>query len=682
MEPVPPPSWNNSHQPREKPLSFNERAGIKIKSASELKKLSPIEQVEQLSIMEEAAFADAGYAVVAGQELIEEILQDNSLPPITHILAQKIEPIMRQDFSEADRGPYAYNPAEQEKSFGYSNIVTPEMIPYSSSDIKNMSEEEMKTELASLEKEYPEGSYQRTLDLELALNKIYYSKNQAKLHLEFPHLPQDKTLVKIAPDTVATVEFDEKYDPDESWFSFSPRIDSISDKKGHTTDDKSLPISDTDFFYLKTIHEDNSTKAFFNKILNVSLDEISLSSQVQLLKFMAKANNTRFDTLCNTMQKLDSDNLRKKLLENFVATDFGEDFGDSLLTIASSERLNDNEKEQILNEISSCRESVQKITELYSDIDNGKFAEEYTKASSERLTDVITVFEQIATNGTAEADLDWAGHPEFTFESAMEALEYETKSLDIISGTLEDVQNGKNGAFAEMVLHPDPSSQRLNRTVYNFYSPNHGYVLLYTRPEGSHSFDPMTEYGKTRSRYNENTANVGVEASISFVTNPIAPFSLPSPFKPDQKAIRDPHFYDPSTMNKVSAIRLDREGRAPGAPADDPSRDPVNPIGTVSVDLAAIGDRADTPSGKIARLLSTGNKLRKSKIADANFSLNHNTKWFDQEQYGTANGFRQIVDFIDKMATNWCTEHQPSKESNSFTELMRQQKRAERHRVA
>ena len=135
MEPVPPPSWNNSHQPREKPLSFNERAGIKIKSASELKKLSPIEQVEQLSIMEEAAFADAGYAVVAGQELIEEILQDNSLPPITHILAQKIEPIMRQDFSEADRGPYAYNPAEQEKSFGYSNIVTPEMIPYSSSDI-------------------------------------------------------------------------------------------------------------------------------------------------------------------------------------------------------------------------------------------------------------------------------------------------------------------------------------------------------------------------------------------------------------------------------------------------------------------------------------------------------------------------------------------------------------------
>ena len=56
-------------------------------------------------------------------------------------------------------------------------------------------------------------------------------------------------------------------------------------------------------------------------------------------------------------------------------------------------------------------------------------------------------------------------------------------------------------------------------------------------------------------------------------------------------------------MNKVSAIRLDREGRTSEMAADDPNRSPINPEGIVSVDLAAIGDRADTPSGKIANYI-------------------------------------------------------------------------------
>ena len=108
-----------------------------------------------------------------------------------------------------------------------------------------------------------------------------------------------------------------------------------------------------------------------------------------------------------------------------------------------------------------------------------------------------------------------------------EALEYEAKSLEIISGTLGDVKSGAKGAFAEVVLPRDESLQRLNRTFYNFYSPQHGYVLLYTRPEGSHSFDPMIEFGKEKSKYREDSINAGVEASISLTTNPIDPFSLP-----------------------------------------------------------------------------------------------------------------------------------------------------------
>ena len=384
---------------------------------------------------------------------------------------------------------------------------------------------------------------------------------------------------------------------------------------------------------------------------------------------MTEADNERFNRLCDTLQTVDK-KLRLKLVEGFIAADFGEDFGDALLSIAGSEYLSSAEKERVFDTISSCRESIHKITELYSGVDNGIFMREYARATNERLTDATMAFSRIAEKGVARANLDWAGTPKFDYESAMEALGYEAKSLEIISGTLDDVATGKEGAFAEVVMHPDSSSQRLQRTVYNFYSPSYGYVLLYTRPEGSHSFDPMVEYGKLRSRYDKDSTNAGVEASISFITNPVDPFSLPNPFKPDFRAMRNLRFYDPSTMDKVSAIRLDREGRAPGTTANDSNRDPINPVGMVSVDLAAIGDRADTPSGKIARLLSVGGKLREN-ISGLNSSLNHNTRWFSHEQYGTAEGFRELVVYIDQIALKWCAEHRPKKDEESYARLMK-----------
>ncbi len=392
--------------------------------------------------------------------------------------------------------------------------------------------------------------------------------------------------------------------------------------------------------------------------LKVDLTKMSMDAQAQLLKFMAKANNERFDNLTDTMNKL-SGNLRLKLAENFVAADFGEDFGDSLLEIAGSEYLTDKEKAQILDNMSSCRESIGVIAGWYKSLDKGGFTRQYTRAANERLTDIITVFREIAKKGTATADSGRGERITFDYESAIEALKYETKSLEIISGTVQDVADGENGAFAEIVIPPDKSHSSKNRTVYNLYSPRHGYVLLHTRPEGTHSFDPQLEYGKVGSRYNSNSVNTGTEASISFMANPVEPFSLPTPFKnlpwykqdnlrPRGEKSDIEKAADDYKRNRVSAIRLDREGIPLGAPANDPNRDPVAPQGRVSVDLSAIGDKPNTPSGKIARLITVGNMIRAKERGSNEIYLNHNTKWFD-EKYGTTDGFKRLVNHIDTL---------------------------------
>lgn len=498
-------------------------------------------------------------------------------------------------------------------------------------------------------------------------------EKQANLHANYPFFSPEEELIQIAPDTVASTTLKYSY---EHLVELANRNGNKIKLSETTNGDNSLGLSEEDAFLLGAIHT-TGIKDSIDELLGIKLEDINLDAQMQLLKFMSTADDNRLDKLCTTMHKIDK-KMRLGLAENFLAADFGKDFGDALLDIVESKRFDKKEKERVLDAISSCRESVAKITGLYSNFDNGKFAKEYARASNERLTDAIMVFQQIAKNGAAEANLGWAGKPHFDYNKAIEALDYEVKSLKIISGTLDDINSGTKGAFAEIVMHPDSSNQRLNRTMYNFYSPNYGYVLLYTRPEGSHSFDPMVDYGKDRSRYDMNSINAGTEASISLITNPVDPYSLPSPYRPDKNAVKNPQFYNPITMDKVSAIRLDREGRTPGSAADSMERDPINPIGTVSVDLAAIGDREDTPSGKIARLLSVGGKLRE-ETSGVNSSLNHNTQWFSQNAYGTSGGFRQLVEFIDKTALKWCEESKPGKDApDNFTEIKAQLAKIER----
>ena len=496
-----------------------------------------------------------------------------------------------------------------------------------------------------------------------------HEKQRNQLHSEFPSLTYDKAknsfLYQIAPDVAVSYG---AWEANEGMtHTLYGSFLELANRNGDTFSLSDIPannpynLTDEKVQLLNAVHIPNVRKSI-DKWLGLELNKISLEAQVQLLEYMTTSDNERLNRLHETMHDT-NESLRLKLAENFLAADFGEDFGDALLTVAESEHLADAEKADFLDTLSSCRQSIHGITNLYSGIHNGQFTRQYARAANERLTDAVIAFREIAQTGTAEADLDWAGHPKFDFDSAIEALKYEQKSLEMIDGVLQDLSSGKNGAFAELILPPDHQSAEKNRSIYNLYSPEHGYILLYTRPEGSASFNPALEYGKIRSRYRKSSDNAGVEASISFIANPVSPFALPNPFRTNQIASHD----DPEKFNKISAIRLDREGRTSEMAPNDPNRDPINPQGVCSVDLAAIGDPPNSPSGKIARLLSVGGKIR-ANTNNTESSLNHNTKWFDQEQYGSASGFYKLVTILDSIIIDWCDKRSPDKnDAHSFT---------------
>ena len=634
-------------------LRYRDSYGIGIESLSDFEKLDVPKQLERLSFAIEVAYADTWYAVGDGRRFFNDISNSNRFSPLVRIIADCAK--------STDPNESAF---EELNQFGHDSVIRPGSF-YMNKDLESLSEHELESRLNGLEDgstvipEIYSDELSYYYDLENELQRRIFDNNQKRLHQEFPALPGDKQLIKIASDAAASVVFLDSDDDD-----ILPICDSlgeISDSTGHTVsmdeEANSLGIDTNSMQYLNAVHRNDIVKQAIEARLGLKLANITLLAQVQLLKFMSEAGDTRFDSLCSVLHDIDNQELRLKFAESFLAADFGDDFGDSLLVIAESSLISDEEKEKILDNISSCRQSIAKITSLYSDFDGGDFAKEYVRAANERLTDAITVFARIATSGSAAADLGRFGQSNLGYNEAIEALQYESKSLGIIAGTFDDVLSGKEGAFAERFMSPDIDH---NRSFYNFFSPNHGYVLVHTRPEGAGSFDPTIEYGKYHRASNLNASNVGTEASISIIVDPVSPFSLPSPFRPDHRKVHDKGFYDIRTMNKVSAIRLDREGRIPGKSADSSERNPINEVGTVSVDLAAIGDRPDTPSGKIARLFSVGNKIRSEKRGEPDYSLNHNTNWFNQSRYGTTEGFRKLVNYFDSMAVALCEVAPPN----------------------
>jgi hypothetical protein len=328
--------------------------------------------------------------------------------------------------------------------------------------------------------------------------------------------------------------------------------------------------------------------------------------------------------------------------KNMVVMEFGEDFAEALLTVA--EKTSNYQLDVILESIESCRNSVTTITEWYNKFDGGEFAEQYKKASSERLTDMLVAIESIATDGKLDVDLDWAGKVNMTLNEAIYALKLEEKSLKIIPNVVNDVTNSVNGAYAKVEISKNNEYDKTK--LYRFHSDKHGDALLYTRPEGWSKFDKSFEYGNYS----------GVEASISWIVNPYDPFNL-SPFK---------------DKNGVSALRLDREGRSINEAPSSQDRNPVRKDGIVSVDIAAILDDPNTPSGMIGRLVAAGNALR-ARRNNRDINLNHNTNYFNQAKYGTEYGFRNIVEYVQIMAensvllTNKKSVGKKAMESNSVT---------------
>lgn len=352
----------------------------------------------------------------------------------------------------------------------------------------------------------------------------------------------------------------------------------------------------------------------------VELDHLPAETAKQLVEYVCTVKNKDFQKLHATTQRL-SPEAKGRFAEAFLATEFGDDFGNRLLAIA--EHASGEQTEKIVDIVASFRQHSKQMAEWFSAYDP-QLTSAFNQALNERFTDSLVALEALAVNGTLHVDVSPGRNAEGYQSDGR--FDVQLNSLDEgieIFGSLEKSIN----LITSVVTDPENTVHRVNKTnehfsLYRFMSPAHGDALLYVRPEGAKGYDPAIEYGN----------RAGVEASISFIANPTNPHHLDI-------------YKDPQGVS----IRIDREGRTVDESPFSADRDPTRPGGSVSVDISSLmGDGRHTPV-KVGRLVAAGNLLR-AQQGFGKESLHHNNNYFEQETYGSAEGFSKLAIYIMLMA--------------------------------
>lgn len=306
---------------------------------------------------------------------------------------------------------------------------------------------------------------------------------------------------------------------------------------------------------------------------------------------------------------------RQQFAEAFLATEFGDDYGDAILDI--TEHATPEQAGRALETINSLRTRTHEYTHaLYHAIDP-ELAVADERALNETITSMLVSLSVVAVEGELHEDVS-PGNNVPGHESARSfAIDLESfdESLEVLQG-LNDMFRTKLAILrADDLRITKVNEDESQFVIYRFMSEKEGNFLWYIRPEGAHGYDRQYEYGNRK----------GVEASTSTIVNPENPHEL----------------LLPKDSGGVS-IRFDREGRQVGEAPDSADRDPTRADGLISVDVSSIMGPADSLAVRIGRMIAAGNRIRARRQGTPD-SLHHNTNYLDQEKYGHAAGFADLA---------------------------------------
>lgn len=190
-------------------------------------------------------------------------------------------------------------------------------------------------------------------------------------------------------------------------------------------------------------------RAVIQTALGVSLKDVSLQDQLQLLRYASKCGREPFDRLCHVMTSLPEDD-RLEMFEAFLAMEFGDEYGDVLVDIA--EKLPNNEFELLLHEISAIRSKSEAIRQFFERNVDGELGQAIERAINKRITEVLALIKRIANEEPLLVHNRTTDQIEETNMDMRQALD----RIRSISFGVESIANGLQSNFSvTQIVHDE-----------------------------------------------------------------------------------------------------------------------------------------------------------------------------------------------------------------------------------
>lgn len=320
------------------------------------------------------------------------------------------------------------------------------------------------------------------------------------------------------------------------------------------------------------------------------------------------------DSDCSQLNRIKSaldkaGDYRDTFMDTFLSMEHGEDFGGVIIDIV--ELASTEQSKKVFGAIASMRRRAKEEGQSYGD---SILAIQVERAMNERITELMYVARDLLQNGQISCE-------QFGRIVKVESIdELVDDYITVLDNSLKRSHVLLQAGVATRVTEPNQQYD-----LFRFSdSQSEDDMLLYVKEVGSRSVNNQVQYG----------SSAGAEASISKIINPYGGHT--GALKRDRE--------------QELSIRLDREGRAPDMPRTASSdADPTVVQGTISLDIGSVLGSQNSFGTKIALIIAHGNSLRAEKLGTAS-SLNHNTSPFDQQAYGSAEGFAELAKGVSRMA--------------------------------
>lgn len=432
------------------------------------------------------------------------------------------------------------------------------------------------------------------------------SRQQA-IRQNFPELargnPQDTYLVQVANDCAFTWESGglrqaEYHGPNGTVLA---NLDVVRGTK-------ELDLSGTDSLLISEM-QSPAVRDKIESELGVKLADIGLRSQIHLISYMVSGDIDKYERIKSSLAKTDGED-RLKLVEGFLAVQYGHELGDALLDVCESCPMGTTL--ELLSRVDSLRANALRMGSLFrGDTDEGvRLAEQVSDALMLRVSEVLAVIAQIGRSGAARAIM-YNGQP-VEVTSIDDVIVGITELDEALSVSMDSLAGGK------------PEWHEVHGETLSYWY-RQGHVLVQVLGSGSRMFDPRYQFdGEARINFLYNP-NSSIDATVSS-----------------------------TSRSEALSIRLDREGIILDNDGQVISNDPEVEQGTLSLDVGSIYGDPNNPNVHIGSILAIGNAIISARRGTRPH-FTHIRETFDPE-LGRADLFASVAqDFTERIEANNAT---------------------------